>query len=108
MNKPWKSICLAALLAASGAAMAAGHGGSKHDAHAAGSPPASSNRQSLPDADRSLDRAQERESEQARERSRAREQQTEHKTEHAPNHGLEHRNEGSLDSQGKGWKNPAE
>jgi hypothetical protein len=104
MSKPWKIIGLAALLAVSGAALAAGHGGNKHGAHAAGSPPASSNRQSLPDADRGLDRAQERESERALERSRARERHTDH----APNHGLEHRNEGSLDSQGKGWKNPAE
>lgn len=55
-------------------------------------PPASSNRQSLPDADRSLDRADERRSEEQLEHSRAREQQLEH----APNRGYEHRNERSM------------
>ncbi|MDD3651448.1 hypothetical protein [Immundisolibacter sp.] len=106
MNKPWKTICLVALLAVNGAAAAAGHnkGHGNGNSHAVTPPPPSSNRQALPDADRGLERSQEREAERAIERSRAGEQQTEH----APNLGLEHRNEGSLDSQGKGWKNPAE
>lgn len=60
-------------------------------------PPASSNRQSLPDADRALDRADERRSEEQFEHSQARAQ----RLEHAPNRGYEHRNEHSLQEHGR-------
>ena len=92
----------AAVLVLSGTVAAAGHGAGKRTDPAVSPPPASSNRQSLPDADRSLERARERNAEQAQERSRAQEQHMEH----APDHGLEHRNEHSMDPHGKGWKNP--
>ena len=60
MNQNWKSACVAAaLLAITGAASAAGHDKTHGKAHDS-TPPASSNRQSLPDADRGLDRAAER------------------------------------------------
>lgn len=92
----------AALLVLGGTVAAAGHGAGKRTDPAVSPPPANSNRQSLPDADRSLERARERNAEQAQERSRAQEQHMEH----APDHGLEHRNAHSMDPHGKGWKNP--
>ena len=97
MNKPWKSAFLAAaLLSAGGVAVAAGHGNSHT------SPPATSNRQSLDDADRGLDRAAEQESDSALDHSQAGGK----KNAHAPNHGMGHRNgEHSMSSHGKGWKN---
>lgn len=102
-KKPIFSVVLgAALLALGGTVTAAGHGAGKPADPAASQPPASSNRQSLPDADRSLERAQERQAAPAHEHSRAHEQ----RMEHAPDRGLEHRDPHSMEPHGKGWKNP--
>lgn len=76
-----------ALGAAGWAAPKGGQGSGRQDG-----PPSSSNRQSLPDADRALDRADERRSEEQFEHSQARAQ----RLGHAPNRGYEHRNEHSL------------
>jgi len=85
-------LVLSTVLGAAGwAAPKGGQGSGRQDG-----PPPSSNRQSLPDADRSLDRADERRSEEQFERSRAREQQLEH----PPNRGYEHRNEHSMQEPG--------
>jgi hypothetical protein len=109
MEKNWKIVCagIASLaLAGSVAAAPGGHGGGGQGGAShgpsgygagsrgdhSGAPPDSSNRQSLPDADRGLDRADERESDEGLEHSRARDQQTEH----APDQGVEHRNTHSL------------
>jgi len=105
MNKNRKIVCAAiACVALAGNAAAApggGHGANGNGAGGRGAgshedradvPPVSSNRQSLPDADRGLDRAGERESDQGLDHSRASDQQTEH----APDHGVEHRNAHSL------------
>jgi uncharacterized protein involved in copper resistance len=91
-----------AALVLSGTVAAASHGAGKRAEPAVSPPPASGNRQSLPDADRSLERAGERQAEQAQESSRAQEQHMEH----APDRGLEHRNEHSMDPHGESWKNP--
>ncbi len=100
MKANWKATCAAAaLLAIAGSAAAApkgGQGAGSHSGHP-GAPPASSNRQSLPDADRGLDRSEERESEQGLDKSRAREQQLEH----APDYGTDHRNIHSMEPHGK-------
>lgn len=99
MNMHWKTaVAGVALLALAGgvtAAPKAGHatGASSHS----GTPPASSNKQSLPDADQGLDRANERESQQGMDHSRAEEQQMNH----APDQGVEHRNPTSLQPHGK-------
>ncbi|WP_372717886.1 hypothetical protein [Immundisolibacter sp.] len=104
MSSHWKTTCAAiALLATAGSATAAPkgpHGAGSHIDHV-GAPPASSNRQSLPDAERGLERATERESDQGLDHSRAQEQQLEH----APDHGVDHRNTHSMEPQGKTLKN---
>lgn len=98
MQIRWKTACSTiALLSLSLGLCAApkgGHGPAEHG-HSA-TPPASSNRQSLPEAERGEERAQERQSEQAQEHSRAHEQQMEqrreqeleqHKTQHSHGQG---------------------
>lgn len=101
MNTDWKTACAGiALLAFISGATAAPNGGHGTGSHTSGSP-ATSNRQSLPDADRSLERAYEREADQGLEHSRAGAQQTEH----APNEGTDHRNAHSLKQPGKTRKN---
>lgn len=103
MINDWKIACAtAALLAIAGSAAAApkgSHGASSLSDHPA-APPATSNRQSLPDADRGLDRAEERESEQGLDNSEARDQQIEH----ALDRGAGHRNAHSLEPHGKDGK----
>ena len=103
MNRNRKTTCVAAaLLALCGAASAAdqGHGNSH-----SGTPPASSNNQSLDDADRGQDRADERQSDAAERHSNA----PGKKGTNTPDHGMEHRDmDHSMGSHGKGWKNPAE
>ncbi len=100
MSKHWKTaIAGAALLALAGGAAAApkaGHASGGASSHS-GTPPASSNKQSLPDSDQGLDRAGERESQEGLDHSRAEEQQMDH----APNHGVDHRNPKSLKPHGK-------
>lgn len=91
-----------AVLVLSGTVAAASHGTGQRADPAVSPPPASGNRQSLPDADRSLERARERQAEQAQEQSRVQEQHMEH----TPDRGLEHRDEHSMDPHGEGWKNP--
>lgn len=104
MTRSLKLVSVAAaLLAVTGIAAAAEHGGhaKPHDT----APPASSNRQSLDDADRGLDRATERQSDSAHTHSQA----PGKKTTHEPNHGMDHRNpDHSMDSHGKGWKGDAQ
>ena len=114
MNNSWNIVCAAiACLTLAGNAAAAPGGGHGANSDGAGRheeradvPPVSSNRQSLPGADRGLDRARERESDQGLDHSRASDQQTEH----APNHGSEHRNAHSLKSPSntRGGKNAAD
>lgn len=104
MTRSLKLVSVAAaLLAVTGVAAAADHGGhaKPHDT----APPASSNRQSLDDADRGLDRSTERQSDSAHTHSQA----PGKKTTHEPNHGMDHRNpDHSMESHGKGWKNDAQ
>ena len=64
----------------------------------ADAPPDTSNRQSLPDAERGLDRAGDRESDRGVEHSQARDRQQEH----APDHGSQHRNAHSAKKPGQG------
>ncbi len=103
MINDWKMACAAAaLLAIAGSAAAApkgSHGAGGLSDHPA-APPATGNRQSLPDADRGLDRSEERESEQGLDKSKARERQIEH----APDGGVDHRNAHSLEPHGKDGK----
>lgn len=67
------------------------------------SPPPTSNRQSLPDADRAQDRADERRSDSGMEHSQAGEQQLQHSPmQHPPKRGQGHRNEHSLQEHGRG------
>jgi hypothetical protein len=100
MNKHWKiAVAGVALLALAGgvtAAPKAGHAAGGASSHSS-TPPASSNKQSLPDSDRGLDRANERESQEGLDHSQAEEQQINH----APNHGVDHRNPKSLPPHGK-------
>jgi hypothetical protein len=104
MTRSLKFVSVAAaLLAVTGVATAASHGNhaKPHDT----APPASSNRQSLDDADRGLDRSTERQSDSARTHSQA----PGKKTTHEPNHGMDHRNpDHSMESHGKGWKGDAQ
>ena len=104
MNQHFRTaLVAAALLAVTGIATAASHGdhAKPHDAD----PPASSNRQSLDDAERGLDRSTERQSDSAHTHSEA----PGKKNTHAPNHGMDHRSpDHSMESQGKGWKNDAQ
>ncbi len=97
---------LAVLLAISGTAGAAHHE-SDVGGHAT-TPPADSNRQSTPDADRGLDRATERRSDPADDHSNAPSNSNDENT-RTPDRGLEHRNpDRSMDSEGKGWKSPSD
>ena len=100
MHIRWKTACstivLLSLSLGLGAAPKGGHGPAEHG-HAA-TPPASSNRQSLPEAERGAERAQARQSEQAQEHSRAHEQQMEqeleqHKTQHSHGQGSQENKE---------------
>lgn len=100
MNMPRKATVAAiALLALTGSVTAAPKAGqATGDASSHSSaPPASSNKQSLPHADRALERANERKSQQGLDHSQADEQQMNH----APNQGVEHRNPKSLQPHGK-------
>jgi hypothetical protein len=105
MKKHLKTTCAAiALLALVGgvaAAPKAGHETGVPSNHA-GSPPASSNQQSAPDADRGMDRAGERRSEEGLDHFRAEEQQMEH----APDRGADHRDTHSMQPHGKDDKHP--
>ena len=100
MNMHWKpAVAGVALLALAGgvtAAPKAGHATGGASSHSS-TPPASSNKQSLPDADRGMDRAGGRRSEEGLDHFRAEEQQMEH----APDRGADHRNEHSMQPHGK-------
>jgi hypothetical protein len=103
MNRHQKTACAAiALLALAGGAAAApkaGHATGDASSHSS-TPPASSNKQSAPDADRGMDRAGERRSEESLEHFRAEEQ----RMEHAPDRGADHRNAHSMQPHGKDGK----
>ncbi|HMW15449.1 MAG TPA: hypothetical protein PKC34_07875 [Pseudomonadales bacterium] len=100
MHIRWKTACSTIVLLSLSLGLCAapkgGHGPAEHG-HSA-TPPASSNRQSLPEAERGAERAQERQSEQAQEHSRAHEQQMEqeleqHKTQHSHGQGSQENKE---------------
>jgi hypothetical protein len=106
MHRQFKMFCAAiaalaltgGVAAAPGGAHGAGGQGAGGSGNHADSPPDTSNRQSLPDAERGLDRAGERESDSGIEHSQSRERHQEH----APDHGVQHRNEHAAKKPGQG------
>ena len=103
MSKHWKTavagVALLALAGGAAAAPKAGHATGGPSSHSS-TPPATSNKQSLPDSDQGLDRADERESQEGLDHSQADEQQMNH----APDQGVDHRNPKSLQPHGKNGK----
>lgn len=95
MRRHITMVCagIAALALTGGVAAAPGgvHGaGGQGSGSHAGAPPDTSNRQSLPDAERGLDRAGDRESDSGLEHSQSRERHREHAPDHGAQHGKAH------------------